>query len=169
LATGFFTVDLLDGTTVYALAVIERASRRIRILDITPRPAGAWVTQQARNLLMDLDGHAETIKSLVRDRDTTLTAAFDEVLHAAHIRILKGPVQAPGERGHGAVDRRMPTRTAQPHPDLGSPASPAGAAGLRDPPQRTPSAPLPRAGRTAQAAARRRRRPRRVQSPGAAI
>jgi hypothetical protein len=79
LATDFFTVDLLDGTTVYVLAVIEHATRRIRILGITPHPAGAWVTQQARNLLMDLDGQAATIKFLIRDRDTKFTAAFDEV------------------------------------------------------------------------------------------
>ena len=96
LATDFFTVDLLDGTTVYVLAVIEHATRRIRILGITPHPAGAWVTQQARNLLMDLDGQAATIKFLIRDRDTKFTAAFDEVLHSAHIRILQSPVQAPG-------------------------------------------------------------------------
>jgi len=149
---------LLDGTTVYVLAVIEHATRRIRIPGITPHPAGAWVIQQARNLLMDLDGQAATIKFLIRDRDTKFTAAFDEVLHAAHIRILQSPVQAPpGERDHGAVERRMPTRTAQPHPDLGSTTPPSGAARVRDPPQRTSSAPLARAGRTTQATARRRR------------
>ena len=31
LATDFFTVDLLNGTTAYVLAVIEHATRRIRI------------------------------------------------------------------------------------------------------------------------------------------
>ena len=37
---GVLTVDLLDGTTVYVLAVIEHASRRIRILGVTrTRPA----------------------------------------------------------------------------------------------------------------------------------
>jgi transposase InsO family protein len=81
LATDFFTVDLLDGTAAYVLAVIEHASRRIRILGVTPHPAGAWVTQQARNFL-------------IRDRDTKFTAAYDEVFHAAQIRILKSPVQA---------------------------------------------------------------------------
>jgi putative transposase len=116
LATGFFTVDLLDGTTVYVLAVIEYATRRIRILGITPRPGFSWVTQQARNLLMDLDGHAETIKSLTGDRDTKFTAAFDEVLHGAHIRILKGPVQAPRanavtERWIGGCRRELLDRT----------------------------------------------------------
>jgi hypothetical protein len=103
LATDFFTVGLLDGTTAYVLAVIEHATRRIRILGITPHPTGAWVTQQARNLLMDLDGQAETIKFLIRDRDTKFTAAFDEVLLAAHIRILKSPAQAP--RANAIMER----------------------------------------------------------------
>jgi putative transposase len=40
LACDFFTVDLLDGTQAYVLAVIEHASRRIRILGVTCiRPA----------------------------------------------------------------------------------------------------------------------------------
>jgi len=58
LACDFFTVDLLDGTTAYVLAVIEHTTRRIRILGITQHPTGQWTTQQARNLLMDLGEQA---------------------------------------------------------------------------------------------------------------
>ena len=37
-ACDFFTADLLDGTQAYVLAVIEHASRRIRILGVTLHP-----------------------------------------------------------------------------------------------------------------------------------
>jgi hypothetical protein len=40
LACDFFTADLLDGTHAYVLAVIEHATRRIRILGVTCHPTG---------------------------------------------------------------------------------------------------------------------------------
>ena len=53
LACDFFTADLVDGTPACVLAVIEHATRRIRILGVTQHPTGAWTTQHARNLIMD--------------------------------------------------------------------------------------------------------------------
>jgi len=116
IATDFFTVDLLDGTSAYVLAVIEHATRRIRILGVTAHPDNAWVTQMARNLLMDLDGHVESIKFLLRDRDTKFTAAFDAVLGDAGIRILRSPIRAPRanaimERWIGGCRRELTDRT----------------------------------------------------------
>ena len=103
LATDFFTVDLLDGTTAYILAVIEHATGRIRIVGVTAHPDNAWVTQQARNLLMDLDQRAESIKFLLRDRDTKFTAAFDALFTAVGIRIVRSPIQAP--RANAIMER----------------------------------------------------------------
>jgi putative transposase len=103
IATDFFTVDLLDGTSAYVLAVIEHATRRIRILGITTHPNDAWVTQMARNLLMDLDEQAASIKFLLRDRDTKFTTAFDTVFNDAGIRILRSPIQAP--RANAIMER----------------------------------------------------------------
>jgi putative transposase len=68
LATDIFTVDLLDGTSAYVLALIEHATRRIRILGVTAHPDNTWVTQMARNLMMDFDEHVESVKFLLRDR-----------------------------------------------------------------------------------------------------
>src|SRR6266699_4335956 len=47
LACDFFTVDMLDGTQAYVLAVIDHATRRIRILGLTLHPTGEWTPQQA--------------------------------------------------------------------------------------------------------------------------
>jgi putative transposase len=95
LACDFFTVDLLDGTQVYVLAVIEHATRRIRILGLTVHPTGEWTAQQARDLLMDLDGQADRVKFMIRDRGSNFTAAFDAILTDAGIRTVLCNIRTP--------------------------------------------------------------------------
>jgi putative transposase len=68
---------MLNGTKVYVLAVIEHGTRRIRILGATEHPVQAWVVQQARNLLMDLEDAGTRAKFILHDRDAGVTAAFD--------------------------------------------------------------------------------------------
>ena len=53
------------------------------------------MSQAARNLLMDLDGQADHFRVLIRDRDAKFSAAFDSVLAAAGIRVIKIPPRAP--------------------------------------------------------------------------
>jgi hypothetical protein len=55
LAADFFEMTMLTGAKMYVLAVIEHSTRRVRILGATAHPKSAWVTQTARNLVMDLD------------------------------------------------------------------------------------------------------------------
>jgi len=95
IACDFFTADLLDGTKVYVLAVIELATRRIRILGTTLNPTGEWTTQMARNMLMDLDDAAATVKFLIRDRGSNFTTAFDTVLADAGIRTVLCTIRTP--------------------------------------------------------------------------
>src|SRR5258708_17720766 len=116
LALDFFTADLLNGTKVYVLAVIEHGTRRIRILGATEHPVQARVVQQARNLLMDLADAGTRVKFIIHDRDTSFTSAFDEVFRAAGTRIVRSAIQAPRmssviERWIGSCRRELLDRT----------------------------------------------------------
>lgn len=88
LACGFLETVALSGQCPYVLAVIEHATRRIRVLGTTVRPTAAWVTQAARNLVMDLDDAGATVRHLIRDGDAKFPALFDEVLAATGIAIV---------------------------------------------------------------------------------
>jgi putative transposase len=66
--------------------------------------------------MIDLDGRAETIKFLVRDRDAKFVAAFDAVFQCTGIRVIKTPVQGPRanaimERWIGSCRREILDRT----------------------------------------------------------
>src|ERR1035438_6454225 len=115
-ACDFFTADLLDGTQAYVLALIEHATRRIRILGVTLHPTGEWTVQQARNLIMDLGEQAHRAKFMIRDRGSNYTAAFDAVLAGAGIRTVLCNVQTPrmnaiAERWIGGCRRELLDRT----------------------------------------------------------
>jgi putative transposase len=91
----FLTVDTVLLNRLYVLIFIEHHTRTLHVAGITAHPTGAWTAQQARNLAMNLGHRMQTLRFLLRDRDTKFTAAFDAVFRAEQIEIIKTPPQAP--------------------------------------------------------------------------
>ncbi|MDF3294436.1 integrase core domain-containing protein [Streptomyces silvisoli] len=95
LAADFFETKTLTGATLYVLAVIEHSTRRVRILGATAHPTAAWVTQLARNAVMDLQDTGARVKFLIRDRDVRYPTAFDAILQAEGIEVVQTGVRMP--------------------------------------------------------------------------
>jgi putative transposase len=100
IACDFFTVDTIWLQRLYVLFFIELGSRRVHLAGATAHPDGAWVTQQARNLLLMLGEQGRLVRFLLRDRDAKFTRALDDVFRSEGAEVLITPVRAPNANAY---------------------------------------------------------------------
>jgi putative transposase len=108
LACDFFTVDTVWLRRLYVLVFISIGSRRVEYVACTRNPDTVWMTQQARNLLMDLDDRGRSPRFLIHDRDKKFPRAFDAILGSDGVTVIRTPIQAPNANAH--VERGLQPR-----------------------------------------------------------
>ena len=98
------TKGLVD---LYFLVFLHLGTRRCWISTCTRNPDSAWVTQQARNFLIEAEGMDLAPKIVMRDNDKKYTAQFDTVFTSSGIEIKRNTPRSPNLRAH--VERFIQT------------------------------------------------------------
>ncbi len=97
----FFCVETVFLKTLYVLVFMHLHTRRILGVGVSANPDGTWVTQQARNLVMDLDDAPEPcMRFLLRDRDAKYCRSFDAVFDAEGMKVVLTPYRTPQANAH---------------------------------------------------------------------
>jgi transposase InsO family protein len=102
-AVDFFTAEVWTAgglTTYYVLSCMRVASRRVCIAGMTTSPDQRWMEQMARNLSLAEEGFLSGCRYLLHDRDTKFCAAFDGILKAVGIQVVKLPPHSPNLNSH---------------------------------------------------------------------
>jgi len=100
IACDFFTIETFWLKTLYVFFFIELGSRRVHLAGITANPDSAWVTQQARQFVWNLEENDSALHFLIHDRDSKFTVAFDNVFKSTDFHVIHTPLRAPDANAH---------------------------------------------------------------------
>jgi putative transposase len=92
---------------LYFLVALHLGTRRCWISPCTDSPDSAWVTQQARNFVMEAEDMGLAPQILMRDNDTKFTKQFDEVFKTSGVKVQTNMIRSPNLRAH--VERFIQT------------------------------------------------------------
>jgi putative transposase len=99
IACDVLTVDTVWLRRLYVLFFIELDSAG-SALPAAPNPSGSWVTQQARDLMIDACDRERPLRFLIHDRDVKFSGGFDEVFQTEGVEIIRTPRKAPDANAH---------------------------------------------------------------------
>ncbi len=110
-ACDFFTVETIRLKTLFVLFFIHLSGRQVVLAGVTANPDSAWVTQQARNVAMDLNDQDLAVRILLRDHDAKFTRPFDDVFGSEGAKVVQTPIQAP--KANAYAERWVQTARAE--------------------------------------------------------
>ena len=79
---------------------IELGTRRVHLAGVTTNPDSAWVVQQARQFVWQLEGNENDFRFLLHDHDSKFTTAFDNVFQSEGIHPILTPIKTPNANAY---------------------------------------------------------------------
>jgi putative transposase len=70
---------------------IELGARRIHFAGCAEKPSAIWVSQQARQLIWELDDSSQSFRYLIPDHETKFSSMFASVFFSENIDIIHTP------------------------------------------------------------------------------
>ena len=95
LACDFFETVTLSGARLYVFAVIEHATRRIRVLGATAHPTAGGGDPGAPKMVLGMVGCRAKVRFMIRDRDGKYPELFDAILTDAGIEVVLSGIRMP--------------------------------------------------------------------------